>query len=431
MQSRNLRRIRMVSSRFSRTLAVVCIVALFAVSGLYAGGQGEETDSGRVEIDFLTLFSGGEGDIMADLVDRFNEEQSEVSVTEIPVEWDEYYTRLMTSVLGGDPPQVGVMHLALLPDYVEEGVVAPVDEYIPDGFENEIQDHIIEAATFDDQLYAIPLDTHATVMYYNEDVLREAGLVDGDDNVLVPETWDELLEYSRQIDEETDYNAVGYSDTDATFGERMFIAAYHQLGGQLYNEESQDLQLDSEIAVETYEVIMSIFDEGLAEGPMDYEEANSLFVAGEMGYFFNGVWAMALYPEEIENLGVTQIPLIAGDTPYTWADSHSLVIPDTGDEQTMRAAGAFATWLSENSMAWAEAGHLPVNIEALESQEFIDMPMREDYVGAGENAVLAPQVSGWEEFRSEMHEIGELLILGEYTPEEAVEALQGQIEDRD
>ena len=417
--------------RISKSGAVLLLSLVLLAFPLVSGFGGGQAEADGVEIDFLTLFSGGEGAIVGNLISNFNDQDYGITVSEIPVEWEEYYTRLMTSVLADDPPDVGVMHLALLPDYVEAGVVQPVGQFVPDGFSDSIQAHIVEAATFNGDLYAIPIDTHPLVLYYNETVLREAGLEDDNGDVLVPTTWDELIEYGIQIREETGRHGVGYAGTDAAFGERSFIAVYHQLGGQLYNPQTGRLELDEQLATETYQQLMRVFDEGLTEGPADYEETNSLFMADDMGFLLNGVWTMALYPDEVEAFGVTEFPLVAGDVHYTWADSHALVLPTQRDDSRVESAARFATWFSENSLAWAEAGHLPVNVDVLSSSDFLNMNMREDYLGAGENAILAPSVEGWESLREEMSEIGELLILGEYTPDEAAAALAAEIDSRE
>jgi hypothetical protein len=49
--------------------------------------------------------------------------------------------------------------------------------------------------------------------------------------------------------------------------------------------------------------------------------------------------------------------------------------------------------------------------------------MREDYLDAAANAVLAPSVIGWSEFREEMWEICQKLVIGEFTEEEAAQEL--------
>ncbi len=414
-------------SKLSRVGVAALVIAVLSVGSLFAGPQPEAVTD-EVTLQYQTLFSGGEAFIMNDLVQRFNEEHDLITVEEVMVEWGEHYTRLMTSILADDPPDIAVMHLAILRDYAGQGVLTPITDLVPDDFDDQFLEPIIEGSYFEGELYAVPIDTHPFVLYYSTTVLEEAGLVDDDGNVLVPETWDELMDYGRQIRDETDHWGVAIPPGQS-FGERMFISIYYQLGGELYNEAADRLELDIDLASETYEILMQIYDEGLHDAELTGAETDAMFLDDRVGFLFNGVWNMARYPDELD-VGVTEMPLVAGDTRYTWADSHSLVFPATGDPARVQAAVTFAQWLSDHSVPWAEAGHLPVNVDALQSQEFRNMPMRQDYIGAGENAILAPQAEGWVAIRDEMGEIGELLQLGQYTPRQAAEALDAEIRAR-
>ena len=80
-------------------------------------------------------------------------------------------------------------------------------------------------------------------------------------------------------------------------------------------------------------------------------------------------------------------------------------------------------------MEWAKAGHLPVNSDVLKSEAFLSLPMRKDYIGVGENAVLAPSVKGWTQLRTEMWEIGQRVVAGELEPQAASDELKAKIEE--
>ena len=159
--------------------------------------------SETVEVTFLTLFTGGEGYIMTSLIEQFNKEQSEIVVVEQPVEWGEYYNKLLAAMVAGNPPDIGVMHLSTLPDYVERGTLTPVDNYISDELKNDYLENIRNSVTFDNQMYALPLDTHPIVLYYNKSVLQEAGLVDENGEITLPKTFEEFYNSCKQIKEKT------------------------------------------------------------------------------------------------------------------------------------------------------------------------------------------------------------------------------------
>lgn len=378
----------------------------------------------NVEITFWTLFSGGEGHIMTQFVEDFNAAHPEITVKAQKIDWLEYYNKLLTGLISGQPPDVAIMHLSVLPDYASKGVLTPVKDYVPKVFLDEYLPNIIERAHYNGELVALPLDTHPLVFYYNKKVLESAGLVDADGNPKVPQTWDEYIAWGQEAQSATgDYGAS--IDKFAMLGERWFIALYNQLGGSFYSEKAGKVIIDPDLAEEVYGIINASFANEMTP-VTDYDGGEALFINDKAAYHLNGVWAMAVYPDtEGLDFGVTQVPAIEGSKPYTWGDSHSIIFPKSPKQskEKLEAAVTFAKWIVEHSYEWANAGHLPVIKKILESEEFLALPMREDYLDAAANAVLAPSVIGWSEFREEMWEICQKLVIGEFTEEEAAQEL--------
>lgn len=415
----------------SATLLIVVVLGLLAAPNLVASGESEQaSQAGTQTLSIWTLFTGGEGSIMADLIAEFNATHPDIEVQEQVIEWAQYYNRLLTSLVGGTAPDIAIIHLAVLPDYASRGVLTPIDDTLSTGFRDLFLDNIIEKAHYDGSLYAIPIDTHPLVLYYNRSVLREANLVDAAGEVLVPTTWDELYRYAAQVRATTGKHGITMEAMGATLGERWFTALYAQHGGTL-TDDAGALTVDTAAAQRAYETILAPFISGTAEGPMTYDDAEALFQSNQSAFHLNGVWVMAVYPNlEGFEFGVTQLPAVAGSRPLTWGDSHSLVFPASDDAARLEAALTFGQWFSNRTMEWAAAGHLPVNESVLASADFLSLPMREDYITAGQNAVLAPSTQGWSRVREEMWEIAEAALLGDITPAAAAQRLATAAEDR-
>ena len=401
-------------------LLVLCaLVASFGVSQAQAA----------TKISMWTLFGGGEGSIMTDLIAQFNKENPEIVVEEQIIDWGQYYNKLLTSLLAGEAPDVGIMHLAVLPDYASRGVLNPIGDLLPKGFADKFLKNILAQAMFDGKQYAIPMDTHPMVLYYNKKALKAAGLVDAKGEALVPKTWAELLDYSQKFKAKTGKAALTL-ETGPMLGERWWIAMYSQLGANFLDPKTGKLLVDLDKATKAYEEIAKFFKDGLTVVPMGYADGESLFINGECAYHFNGVWAMSVYPatKDLE-FGVTYLPALAGSKPLTWGDSHSLIFPKGKDKAKFEAALVFGTWFSEHTMEWAKAGHLPVNGDVIKSEAFLNLPMRKDYIGVAENAVLAPSVKGWTEIRQAMWDNGEKTMSGQQTPAQAAAELKKKIEE--
>ena len=417
--------------RRSALLPAIIVLGLLAAPTLFASGESEQTSqAGTQTLSIWTLFTGGEGSIMADLITEFNETHPDITIQEQVIEWGQYYNRLLTSLVGGSAPDIAIMHLAVLPDYASRGVLTPIDDALSAEFRDVFLDNIIEKAHYEGSLYAIPIDTHPLVLYYNESVLREAGLTDDAGDVLIPRTWDELYRYAETVRETTGKHGLTLEALGATLGERWFTALYAQHGGVL-TDEAGSLTVDRDAAERAYETLVAPFRDGVAEGPLTYDDAEALFQNNQSAFHLNGVWVMAVYPDlEGFEFGVTELPAVEGARPLTWGDSHSLVFPASENAERLQAALTFGEWFSNRTMEWAAAGHLPVNASVLTSADFRNLPMRADYVAAGEHVVLAPSTQGWSRVREEMWEIAETLLLGEITPEEAAERLSATVENR-
>ena len=85
-----------------KSLRVVVVAAALAL--LMALGSG--TGFAKVTIDFWTLFTGPDGRVMGELVERFNAEHPDIEVVMQILPWGEpYYSRLATSVVSGEAPR--------------------------------------------------------------------------------------------------------------------------------------------------------------------------------------------------------------------------------------------------------------------------------------------------------------------------------------
>ncbi len=152
--------------------AAVLSTALF-VSSAYA----KET---VVWWDFL---GGGDGVRMKQMIADFNKSHADtVEIQATTLEWGvPFYTKVQTSATVGEAPDVMTYHASRIPLAVSQGIL---QEITPDDFKAmglssaDYAPAIWEAITNEGKQYAVPLDTHPIVLYYNKDILGKAGLLD-------------------------------------------------------------------------------------------------------------------------------------------------------------------------------------------------------------------------------------------------------------
>ena len=121
------------------------------------------------------LISKGFGEV----VERFNADyEGQYHVNLITTQLEEYYTQLNALVAADETPDVFIVSPGPnLTDYVEPGVAAPLDEYLEaDGWKDTFSsDALFSQMTYDDQIYAVPLNIAAACVFYNKDIFEEAG----------------------------------------------------------------------------------------------------------------------------------------------------------------------------------------------------------------------------------------------------------------
>jgi len=393
---------------------VLCLIMMFSVAGF----------SKAIEISFWTLFSGGEGYIMNSLIDEFNKSQDQIYVNQQALDWGQYYNKLLAAMLAGNPPDLAIMHKSSLPDYVQRGTVLPLNNYMSSSLKQDYLQNILQAVTFNGQIYAFPLDTHPLVLYYNKNVLKQAGFVDSKGQVILPKTFEEFYSFCKQIKQKT--GKYGFSIEDANgLGERLWLTIYRNLGGALEDSKG-NFSIDKAMAEKTYNEILKFYKEGLTTY-VNYDTARAMLVSGDAAFNFDGVWAIAAFEDmgALKDIGVMPVPAYSSSKePYVWGDSHTLIIPKAPkmDEAKIKAAVTFAQWLVNHSYDWAKAGHLPVVKSVAKSTQFLKLPLRSDFVVSAERAFV-PQVKGWSQIQQKLLELCQGVVLGKVTPQKAAEDL--------
>lgn len=79
------------------------------------GGGGATYAGGKVDLAFWNGFTGGDGPVMQDLVDRFNAEHETITVKMTTMEWADYHAKLPAALTSGQGPHVAIQHLDSLP----------------------------------------------------------------------------------------------------------------------------------------------------------------------------------------------------------------------------------------------------------------------------------------------------------------------------
>ena len=99
-------------------------------SGKESGtSEGGGDSSGAVEIEYWSLFTGADGETMTKMVSEFNKEyEGKIKVNLVTQDWDNYYTKIKTAILGGQAPDLCNSHDEYVNGLIKENIIVPIDE---------------------------------------------------------------------------------------------------------------------------------------------------------------------------------------------------------------------------------------------------------------------------------------------------------------
>lgn len=356
------------------------------------------TDPNAGKLTYWNLFGGGDGDNMIEMERGFEEQNPTIPLEATVLAWgNPYYTKLSLATVSGDAPDVAVAHLTRLPllaragqltDVVEAGIAdvgITQDEFTPSAWSK---------ATVDGRTYALPLDTHPFVLYYNTDVAEQAGLLDRD-GTLKPITgaaeFTAALRAAQKVTGE--WGGIVNIVNDTATAWRWFATVYYGLGGQLVGNNGTELLFDDDLAAQALEFMGSLTTgEKLMPTSVDEAGTAAIFASGKAGFLLDGGWQVTTYEEIGTPFSVVPIPALLGPKPASYADSHALVIPakpDRSPADTRRSLTLMRSLLDQ-SLLWAQGGHVPAWRPVQESQEFRDLKPQANYVQAAYTAQYDP-----------------------------------------
>ena len=350
-------------------------------------------------LDYWNLFGGGDGVRMNQMLDRFRVLNPAIELDAVTLAWgNPYYTKLSLATLGQKPPDVAISHLTRMKTLVAADLLEELrlEDLARFGITPDKLDRTAwETGLVNGKAYAIPLDTHPFVMFYNTDVCRQAGLLDSDGRLVPLDGEDKFIDAMRRAKQVTGrYGGVIAINNDTSTNWRVFQSLYSQLGGRMLADEGRRVVIDEPKAIEVLSFLRSWTADGLFPPAADYQGAIAAFAEGQSGFYFQGEWEISTFQTAKMPFSMTPFPNIYGGDQYAvQADSHTLVIPKQprDDRERLDRSLTLIKSLLEQSRTWAEGGHVPAWLPFRESAEYQSMTPQSYYAAAAEAAAYDPQ----------------------------------------
>lgn len=345
-----------------KLLFLLILVSAAVLAACGGGGADSETADGKTKITFINGFTGGDGDYMKKITDGFNESQEKYVVEESQEK--DHYTKFKT----GNYDLV-IVHTDMLETFKQDGMIQDISSVMEtagisgDDFHPAAQEYV----TFDDGMFAVPLDIHPLTMFYNKALSPEA-----------PATYEDLMELSKDLNAENpNLFATGIPSAGLAEWFIMTIAAQNKIDlveGDHMNLAQEEL---ADALMIYHDMIFKdkISPPGLGlDGEFqafmkEVKEGNS---AVQTATALTGPWYYAAVKEAYgEDLGIASIPQL-GDQKGVYGAGHTLALPSAvTDEKKLAGVAEFLKYMyqPENLANWAESGQAPTHLPTMELVE--------------------------------------------------------------
>lgn len=360
--------------------------------------------SAQTTITYWDLLGGGDGARMQQLVDGFNKSQTDFKVQRTTLAWGiPYYTKVRTSAAVGQGPDLAILHLSRLSGWAEAKILRPITtaELGSVGLKSTgFFPKLWNASNYGGQDYAVPLDTHPMVMYYNKDLLQKAGLMGANGQ---PKPINSLADFNAALAAIKKSGSLGVSFEDGPTSYmpwRIWLALLGQQGGSIVKDNKLTY---GALGTSTLTTITDWVKNGYAGKNVDYPTSVAQFVNGKAAFMINGAWEV---PTLVDGTKTGKIKFGYGVMPFpklyasqnTWGDSHAFVIPNNVGKpvsaEKLQGALKFVAYAEKNALVWAGGGHVPANLAVANGTAYKAMKPNSDYASvAAENVTYDPL--GW------------------------------------
>ncbi|WP_223836366.1 ABC transporter substrate-binding protein [Paenibacillus oceani] len=139
------------------------------------GSAGSDQMQGEI-VMWHSFTQGARNDFMKEAVDAFMAKHPGVKIKIETFAWPEFYTKWTTGLMAGQVPDVSTA----LPNHVVEmldaDALVPLNDVIDKIGRSRFYEAPLKEGTVEGKNYSIPLYSHAQVMWYRKDLLKQANL---------------------------------------------------------------------------------------------------------------------------------------------------------------------------------------------------------------------------------------------------------------
>ncbi|MDD3138587.1 MAG: sugar ABC transporter substrate-binding protein [Lachnospiraceae bacterium] len=293
----------------------------------------------KAKLTFWDFHTGSESDVIKGMVDEYNNTHNDVYIEYSTVNQSDYTTTLVTTAYAnGECPDILWVEPSTFKKFSEAGILADLSNYYTEDLKNDLLASCLNEATGDDgKIYTLPFECETLGLFYDADVLKEAGLEP-------PTTWEELKTDAEKLTTGDRYGIVlPVEKTPYTMFNWWPFMWMNQ--AEVYDANG-NVTVNSDKMAETLDFWGSFYQNGycpssLQDGPWSIDNIANGVAAMQIGgtYMIN---AAEEYNKNGHNISVAPLPSPDGKTYITAAGGQMMGV--CSQSENIDAAADFVFW---------------------------------------------------------------------------------------
>ncbi len=286
------------------------------------------------------------------LLDEYTAEYPNVTIEREFIAYADLKKTLLQSAGASALPDITIVNGPDHQQFAELGIAADLTDRLEAWGElDQYPQGLIDSASLDGRIYGLPITANALALFYNVDLLDEAGIEP-------PTTWEELSDAAAEL---TTSERYGYAFSAINNQQSVFqwLPTLWQAGGDLTD-------IDSPEAIEALEFSAGLIADGsVSREVLNWDQAAvaAEFAQGRTAMMINGPWQFSYLAAQAPDLNYRVALLPAGEEAASVTGGENYLVTDGANAD---AAWNLVKWMQDPARVQQiddAAGSLPTRLD--------------------------------------------------------------------
>ncbi len=421
---------------------ILTILAIMMIAPTFIFAQGEKEEE-NVTIEFWTHEDANRQVIEDQYIADFAEANPDVTVNATRQSSKKMIELVQTAFAANEGPTIFNLESHNANPFVLAQRVAPVN-YQALGYKDaeDLKSHYIDGmldpVTYNGEIYGIPFEGLSWCLYINKNVFKDAGLNPDTD---YPKTWEEMVTVSEKLVKRNG-NIIERRGFDFRYPYylEVLVPMVEQLGGDLFSADGKEAIVGEDAWVKVLDYMQQWGPNGLNLGSPTYTNARKLFNSNnnDIAMCLSGLYQEARIKydnPDFYNSGewmVVPFPTFENavkDVSASFYGQFYMVNADASKKTQDKAWELIGSMLSNEKAYLTEVNLIPPTKTLMSSEEFVNMPYADVFIGDMERAHHLYFGKNSTEIQSLLSTAVSNVMLQDVSPEQAYQNLKASVQE--